>query len=159
MSVECLQIRTGLRPLVHFTGEEVTGWCSWPCAPGCGAAVWASRAGVRSAVSRLRGRGGRRPRGPQERPQVETSPGLEGQIHLLPFGLYLTGLEALRRSHYFSKGIWFHARVISQNSLAFCTSPRSPFFFFFNFLTATPLSGRKTGPVLWCCTSFVLRVF
>lgn len=76
MSVECLQIRTGLRPLVHFTGEEVTGWCSWPCAPGCGgAAVWDSGAGVPSAASRHRVCGERRPLDPQERPLFFLTPG------------------------------------------------------------------------------------
>lgn len=34
MSVECLQIRPGPRSLVHFTGEEVTGWFFRPRVPG-----------------------------------------------------------------------------------------------------------------------------
>uniref|UniRef100_A0A8C5XWH3 Coiled-coil domain containing 71 like n=1 Tax=Microcebus murinus TaxID=30608 RepID=A0A8C5XWH3_MICMU len=34
LSVECLQIRPGPRPLVHFTREEVTGWFSLPRARG-----------------------------------------------------------------------------------------------------------------------------
>lgn len=85
MSVECLQIRPGPRPLVHFTGKEVTGCFSRPR----GAAVWGSGTGVPSAASWRPGCGGGDSRtrrgGPYASlPRTETSPGLEGQIRFLP---------------------------------------------------------------------------
>lgn len=126
--------------------------------PGRGAAVWDPGPCARRCPSApdLRGE---EAAGPSEGPPDGDVPGTAGQAPPLPFGLYLTGLEALRRSHSFSKGIWFRARVISQNPLAFDTPPPPrypppPFRF------ACYPSLRTTGrPCFVVSHSLVLRVF
>lgn len=114
---------------MHFTGEAAAGGAPGP-------APWTRRRrlgprAVRPPLplgARSAGGGGRWTlrRAPLPSPPDGDAPGTAGQAPPLPFGLYLTGLEALRRSHSFSKGIWFRARVISQNPLAFDTPPPPP---------------------------------
>lgn len=70
MSVKCLQIRPRPRPLVHFTGEDVTGWFS----PARGAAVWDPGTGVPSAASL-----------PAPSPRREETAGPAGEGPFLPY--------------------------------------------------------------------------
>lgn len=143
---------------MHFTGEAAAGGAPGP-------APWTRRRrlgprAVRPPLplgARSAGGGGRWTlrRAPLPSPPDGDAPGTAGQAPPLPFGLYLTGLEALRRSHSFSKGIWFRARVISQNPLAFDTPPPPPRYLpppSLSVLPATPLSGRPVGRVSWCRT-------
>ena len=133
MSVECLQIRPGPRPLMHFTGEEVTEWCS----RARGTAVWNSGAGAPSTPSQCRaaeetagpawGWGGGGPFASV--PRTETSPGLKGQIRFLPLDSTSLVWKSSEEVVIFSKGIWFRAYVIKPEST--CFSPRSPIPAFF----------------------------
>lgn len=82
MSVECLQNRP---PLVHFMREQGP-WMR------CGAAVREQdRCGPTPAA--------RRDCRTRDRSPFASQPGWrrEGHVHFLPVGLYLTGLEVLRR--------------------------------------------------------------
>lgn len=121
MSVECLQMRPDSGPLCTLRAKQPPEGRP-ALRPGRGAAVWDPGPCARRCPSApdLRGE---EAAGPSEGPPDGDVPGTAGQAPPLPFGLYLTGLEALRRSHSFSKGIWFRARVISQNPLAFDTPP------------------------------------
>lgn len=151
VTVECLQIRPGPRPLVHFTGEEAPDGLSRPASPGCGAAVWDSGAGVPSAASQHRVFGGRRQMDPQGRSPFFLTPDWDvsrtiGADPFSPFWtLYLTGLEVLR-SHSFSKGIWFRACVIKLEFTCCSSTSLLPLF---SFLTATPLSGGRLNMFFW----------
>lgn len=164
MSVECLQIRPGPRPLVHFTGEELTGWCSRPGAPDSRRRRrrlgLRGRCALRPFPARGCGGGGRRTRGGgpfASVPRTETSPGLEGQIRFLPLDSTSLVWKSSEEVVIFSKGIWFHACVITPEST--CFSPRSS--------TPTPVFLFDCHPSFWtkdrtCFVllhPFVLRVF
>ncbi|EGW07125.1 hypothetical protein I79_016950 [Cricetulus griseus] len=80
---------------------------------------------------------------------METSPELEGHLRFLPLGLYLTGLEGLRRLSIFvsfSKGICFRACVIKPEFYLLFILP-----LLFSFGLSAPLSGRKIDCASRCC--------
>lgn len=97
--------------------EPAPLWCTLCAnkAPGCGAAP---RSGIGTDVAptpAARRDGRTRDRSPfASQPGWRRLQNLEGHVHFLPLGLYLTGLEVLRRllQVFFSKGIWFCACVI-----------------------------------------------
>lgn len=131
MSVECLQNRP---PLVHFMREQGP-WMR------CGAAVREQdRCGPTPAA--------RRDCRTRDRSPFASQPGWrrEGHVHFLPVGLYLTGLEVLRRLlqfFFFSKGICFRACVIKPEFYLFLIP------LLFSFGLSAPLSGQKIDYVSW----------
>lgn len=159
MTVECLQIRPGPRPLVHFTGEEAPDGLSRPAPPGCGAAVWDSGAGVPSAASQHRVCGGRRQLDPQGRSPFFLTPRLRRLQDYRGRSVFslLDSTSLVWKSSeeviLFSKGIWFRACIIKlEFTCCSSTSPLPPLLFFFfdchpSFWTKDRICVER------CCTS------
>lgn len=113
---------TRTRPLVHFTrGAGPGGLC------------------------RRAAEGGRCPAGPLPRPPRPASRRLQDWRgrSVSSLGLYLTGLEVLRRSYYFSKGIRFRPWVLKPEFTCFGPHPHGHPAFSSFWLPPLFLDGRS----------------